>query len=140
MADKSELGYRIAMTPYLRCSLWQILFVMLAAALLTGRIHAQGFDENGNLSWTIHNKDFWAGRYHAPGFDLGRGWEIIEGPSPAMDHATWLLALQQWREAKKAEIKYDGALYDRPELKWTQRNFIQPQMMVEDRYFYDPAT
>jgi formylglycine-generating enzyme required for sulfatase activity len=57
-----------------------------------------------------------------------------------MEHATWLLVLQEWRKAKKAEIHYDGALYDRPELKWTQRNFIQPQMMVEDRYFYDPKT
>lgn len=36
-------------------------------------------------------------------------------------------------------IGYDGAQYDRPELKWTQRSFIQPQMMVEDRYFYDPV-
>ena len=29
--------------------------------------------------------------------------------------------------------------YERPELKWTQSSFIQPQMMVEDRYFYDPV-
>ena len=26
-----------------------------------------------------------------------------------------------------------------PELRWTQSSFIQPQMMVEDRYFYDPV-
>jgi formylglycine-generating enzyme required for sulfatase activity len=25
-----------------------------------------------------------------------------------------------------------------PSLKWTQSSFIQPQMMIEDRYFYDP--
>ena len=30
-----------------------------------------------------------------------------------------------------------GQEYERPELKWTQSSFIQPQMMVEDRYFYD---
>jgi iron(II)-dependent oxidoreductase len=34
---------------------------------------------------------------------------------------------------------YDGAEYDRPELKWTQSSFMQPQMMIEDRYFYDPV-
>ena len=34
---------------------------------------------------------------------------------------------------------YDDAEYRRPELLWTQRNFIQPQMMAEERYFYDPA-
>ena len=36
-------------------------------------------------------------------------------------------------------MHYSGAEYDRPELKWTQRSFIQPQMMAEERYFYDPA-
>ena len=34
---------------------------------------------------------------------------------------------------------YDGAEYSRPELRWTQSSFVQPQMMIEDRYFYDPA-
>jgi formylglycine-generating enzyme required for sulfatase activity len=73
-------------------------------------------------------------------FDIEKGGEIIQPPPPGMDHATWLQTLQQWRDAKKAEMKYSGALYDRPELKWTQSSFIQPQMMVEDRYFYDPST
>ncbi|MBV8113538.1 MAG: SUMF1/EgtB/PvdO family nonheme iron enzyme [Silvibacterium sp.] len=27
-----------------------------------------------------------------------------------------------------------------PALQWTQSSFIQPQMMVQDRYFYDPVT
>ncbi len=26
-----------------------------------------------------------------------------------------------------------------PALQWTQSSFIQPQMMVQDRYFYDPV-
>ncbi len=34
---------------------------------------------------------------------------------------------------------YDANQYERPELLWTQTSFIQPQMMVHDRYFYDPA-
>jgi len=33
---------------------------------------------------------------------------------------------------------YGDAQYDRPELRWTQSSFIQPQMMAHDRYFYDP--
>ena len=36
-------------------------------------------------------------------------------------------------------LGYDDAEYKRPELLWTQSSFMQPQMMVEDRYFYDPA-
>ena len=31
------------------------------------------------------------------------------------------------------------ARYELPALKWTQSAFIQPQMMVQDRYFYDPV-
>ena len=41
-------------------------------------------------------------------------------------------------EEKSAKINHNGAEYDRPELRWTQHAFIQPQMMAEDRYFYDP--
>jgi iron(II)-dependent oxidoreductase len=37
-------------------------------------------------------------------------------------------------------LGYDDAEYRRPELLWTQKSFMQPQMMVEDRYFYDPVT
>jgi formylglycine-generating enzyme required for sulfatase activity len=36
-------------------------------------------------------------------------------------------------------VGYDGSRYDLPELKWTQSSFFQPQMMVQDRYFYDPV-
>ena len=78
-------------------------------------------------------------RLGAQGFDVEKGGEIILGPAKEMDHATWLVILQQWRLAQKGEMHYDGSLYGRPEFLWTQRNFIQPQMMVEDRYFYDPA-
>ena len=42
-------------------------------------------------------------------------------------------------DERRIRIGYDGSRYDRPELKWTQSSFIQPQMMVQDRYFYDPV-
>jgi formylglycine-generating enzyme required for sulfatase activity len=76
---------------------------------------------------------------HAQTFDVEKGAETIQAPPAGMDHPTWLQALRDWRDAKKAGIKYHGDVYDRPELKWTQSSFIQPQMMVEDRYFYDPV-
>ena len=47
--------------------------------------------------------------------------------------------MRHWREERLGKMHYSGAEYDRPELKWTQRSFIQAQMMVEDRYFYDPV-
>ena len=40
---------------------------------------------------------------------------------------------------RRIRVGYDGARYDLPALKWTQSSFMQPQMMVQDRYFYDPV-
>jgi formylglycine-generating enzyme required for sulfatase activity len=65
--------------------------------------------------------------------------EQIPGPAAPADQRSWLEDVRQWRREHLIRIGYSGAEYDRPELKWTQRNFVQPQMMVEERYFYDPA-
>jgi formylglycine-generating enzyme required for sulfatase activity len=40
---------------------------------------------------------------------------------------------------RRIRIGYDPARYLKPELQWAQSSFIQPQMMVQDRYFYDPV-
>ncbi|HEY6290502.1 MAG TPA: SUMF1/EgtB/PvdO family nonheme iron enzyme [Terriglobia bacterium] len=53
--------------------------------------------------------------------------------------AVWLADVRNWRREHLVRIGYEGAEYDRPELKWTQSSFIQPQMMAQDRYFYDPV-
>jgi iron(II)-dependent oxidoreductase len=63
----------------------------------------------------------------------------IPGPGSG-EHDAWLNDLRQWRHERLIRMGYDGAEYGRPELLWTQRNFIQPQMMAEERYFYDPAS
>ena len=55
------------------------------------------------------------------------------------DLQEWLADVNYWRNERRVRIGYDGSQYDRPELKWTQSAFIQPQMMVHERYFYDPA-
>ena len=70
-------------------------------------------------------------------------WQTARDESRADQAATrarWIADLKQWRTEYLIRIGYSGTEYERPELKWTQRNFIQPQMMVEDRYFYDPVT
>ncbi|RPE77034.1 formylglycine-generating enzyme family protein [Vulcaniibacterium tengchongense] len=53
--------------------------------------------------------------------------------------ADWLRELRDWRREHLTRIGYDDAHYRRPELQWAQRNFVHVQMMVEDRYFYDPV-
>lgn len=63
---------------------------------------------------------------------------LIEGPAAPGDFTKWLADMKRWRHEQLVRIGYDGSEYDRPELKWTQSSYIQPQMMVEDRYFYDP--
>jgi len=50
----------------------------------------------------------------------------------------WIAELLDWRREHLTRIGYDDANYRRPELQWAQRNFVHAQMMVEDRYFYDP--
>ena len=64
--------------------------------------------------------------------------ETIDGPGPGIDRAAWLVEMTRWRDAERKRIKYDDAQYARPELQWAQRSFVQPQMMAEERYFYDP--
>jgi gamma-glutamyl hercynylcysteine S-oxide synthase len=54
-------------------------------------------------------------------------------------HEAWLKDVEHWRAERLIRIGFDGSRYDLPELKWTQSSFIQPQMMVQDRFFYDPA-
>jgi formylglycine-generating enzyme required for sulfatase activity len=65
--------------------------------------------------------------------------EVFQGPPTPQDFTSWLEDLQHWRAEKRIRSGFDTREYERPEFRWTQRNFIQPQMMVEDRYFYDPV-
>jgi formylglycine-generating enzyme required for sulfatase activity len=51
----------------------------------------------------------------------------------------WLLEMRAWRTQRLLRMGYEKNLYGLPALKWTQSSFIQPQMMMEDRYFYDPV-
>src|SRR5215831_5644700 len=75
-----------------------------------------------------------------PGPDCLIPTKPIAGPAklctPA-DYKFWLDDITQWRNDARIRGGYSSQVYDRPELKWTQSSFIQPQMMVEDRYFYD---
>src|SRR5208337_3318922 len=51
--------------------------------------------------------------------------------------AAWLADIEHWRTERRVRIGFDASEYDRPALQWTQSSFVQPQMMVHDRYFFD---
>jgi len=59
-------------------------------------------------------------------------------PCTAEDRQLWLKDITHWRNERRIRIGYNGSRYELPELAWTQSSFMQPQMMVHDRFFYDP--
>jgi len=69
---------------------------------------------------------------------LRGAWEGGHIPCTPFTHQEWLADITHWRAERRIRIGYDGSRYELPALRWTQSSFIQPQMMVHDRYFYDP--
>ena len=74
-----------------------------------------------------------------PCLTLRGAWEGTSLPCTAFAHQEWLADLTHWRAERRIRIGYDDARYTQPALEWTQSSFIQPQMMVHDRYLYDPV-
>jgi formylglycine-generating enzyme required for sulfatase activity len=72
--------------------------------------------------------------------NLHFAWENTpQGTCSPYSHERWLRDIQHWRDERRIRIAYDPARYQLPALQWTQSSFIQPQMMVQDRYLYDPV-
>jgi len=70
---------------------------------------------------------------------LRGAWEGGYTPCTDATHQQWLNDITHWRMERRIRVGYDDARYRMPALLWTQSSFIQPQMMVQDRYFYDPV-
>jgi formylglycine-generating enzyme required for sulfatase activity len=70
--------------------------------------------------------------------ELQNAWEGPQTNCAPFAHERWLADLKHWRAERRIRIAYDASRYDLPAFKWTQSSFMQPQMMVHDRYFYDP--
>jgi formylglycine-generating enzyme required for sulfatase activity len=79
-------------------------------------------------------------QFSAPDCFIEKGaWEGGSRACTAKDFDEWLNDLTHWRAERKIRIGYSGQRYELPEFKWAQSAFIQPQMMVQERYFYDPV-
>jgi formylglycine-generating enzyme required for sulfatase activity len=67
------------------------------------------------------------------------GDEQLAGPPNKEATASWLERMRAWRDERRVRVGYAGTEYARRDLAWTQRSFVQPQVMVEDRALYDVA-
>jgi len=64
--------------------------------------------------------------------------ELFKGPTVSSGNEQWLSIMIKWRVAEKKSLNYHDSLYLKKGMLWTRKPFIYAQMMVEDRYFYDP--
>jgi iron(II)-dependent oxidoreductase len=71
--------------------------------------------------------------------NLHFAWQGGGPQCPPQIHEQWLSDIQHWRNERRIRTAFDPSRYELPTLKWTQSSYIQPQMMVQDRYFYDPV-
>jgi gamma-glutamyl hercynylcysteine S-oxide synthase len=72
--------------------------------------------------------------------NLHNAWESAAvSQCPPGIRESWLRDIRHWRDERRIRTTQDPSRYELPELRWTQSSFIQPQMMVHDRYFYDPV-
>jgi iron(II)-dependent oxidoreductase len=72
-------------------------------------------------------------------FTYPEPWEGPFNPCTEADHQAWLADITRWRAERRIRVGLDTFRYDKPELAWTQKAFMQALAMVEDRYLYDPV-
>lgn len=108
----------------------------------TDHLTPPGDDERRAIKTEFRFSHVTTGRY-LPTPGKAPGWPFAEIGHWKMDAKgtaeDWLRELIDWRREHLIRIGYDDVNYRRPELQWAQRNFVHAQMMVEDRYFYDPV-
>jgi len=66
-------------------------------------------------------------------------WNSPQAPTTCTkaESDAWLADVRHWRMERRIRAGYFDSEYERPQLKWTQSSFIQPQMMVHERYFFN---
>ena len=63
--------------------------------------------------------------------------KIVAAPDDPAEWPAWRDALLRWRDEARARIGYDGAAYEHPELRWTQRCFSVALAWLWDDLLYD---
>mmetsp|Transcript_31105 Transcript_31105/g.49813 ORF Transcript_31105/g.49813 Transcript_31105/m.49813 type:complete len:764 (-) Transcript_31105:37-2328(-) len=74
-------------------------------------------------------------------------WTLMPSPGNVSDEAvlgSWRRKWGAWKELELEILGYDKNAkcngHNMDKLKWTQSNFVQPQLMVHDRLLFDRAT
>lgn len=109
-------------------TMWSAASLSLLAVLCTAQANAQFGNPQGQL--ILAPQCLAGGPIMRPG---------ATACTPST-HRDWLADNIHWRTERRIRIGYDGSRYGLPQLQWAQHSFIQPQMMVHDRYLYDPVT
>jgi gamma-glutamyl hercynylcysteine S-oxide synthase len=68
-------------------------------------------------------------------------WEGEYIPCSESKMNDWFNSITHARDERRIRIGYNDEIWKRysfPEFKWTQSSYMQAQMMIHDRYFYDP--
>ncbi|QEE28801.1 formylglycine-generating enzyme family protein [Terriglobus albidus] len=106
---------------------WRTASLVVLSGMMIARANAQFGNPTGQLISP------------PPCLTMGAVTRPGTGCTPST-HRDWLAETRHWRTERLIRIGYDGSRYKLPELQWAQHSFIQPQMMVHDRYLYDPAS
>jgi gamma-glutamyl hercynylcysteine S-oxide synthase len=107
-------------------TMWSTAGLVLLTAASTAGAYAQGVNPQGQLLAS------------PPCLTMGGILRGGTAPCTASTHRDWIADITHWRDERRIRIGYDGSRYALPQLQWAQHSFMQPQMMVHDRYFYDP--
>ncbi len=63
--------------------------------------------------------------------------DLIPAPNDPAQWPAWREQLTQWRTQARAALRYDDALYSKPEFAWVQHSFACCFVMLCDEAFYD---
>ena len=109
-------------------TMWCTAGLSFLAAIFTAQANAQGGNAQGQLL--------------LPPPCLAIGPIVRPGAAACTPstHRDWLADITHWRAERRIRVGYDGSRYNLPQLQWAEHSFMQPQMMVHDRYLYDPVT
>ena len=110
--------------------MWCTAGLSVLTAMFTAQAGAQGGGGNPAGQLIAAPPCLTVGQLVRPGTPLG---------CTPSTHRDWLAEQTHWRTERRIRIGYDGSRYNLPQLQWAEHSFIQPQMMVHDRYFYDPV-